>query len=326
MRTVIDTLTAAGECATADDIVALWAHDTGSTRFLRASANFVCTFRRDNQPQVLRFTHAGERTQALLQAEIDYLHHLSACGVPVARPIRALSGRELESVQTPLGAFHAVAFEALAGAQYDIEELTLEQFSSWGRALGQLHLAARSYTGSGRPSWRDRLTALAERLPPDEQAARTVLDQVSARVAGLPAQEHNYGLIHGDFELDNLIWEADSVGIVDFDDSAWNWYVADIAFALRDLFGDRADNVDWGHEALLAFIDGYRTRCDVAQADLRLIPLFLQMHNVITFGKLLRTLDIPGDEPVPEWLGVLQQKLVRKLEFYRERFAAYAVL
>lgn len=265
MRAVVDTLTEEGESSIADAIVAKWPHDPASARYLRASANFVFTFRHEERPYVLRFSDARERALAAIEAEIAYIGHLSAHGVPVARPMRSLAGLEVEQVQTPLGAFHAVAFEALQGTQYDIEELTPEQFSQWGGALGQLHRAARSYRGSGRPSWQERLAALEQELPPGEQAARKALVQVNVRVGQLSTDEHNFGLIHGDFELDNIIWSENTIGIVDFDDSARSWFAANIAFALRDLFDDRSDNVDWEDANLRAFIDGYRANYAVSE-------------------------------------------------------------
>jgi hypothetical protein len=44
------------------------------------------------------------------------------------------------------------------------------------------------------------------------------------------------------------------------------------------------------------------------------------MHNIMTFAKLLKTLDVAEDEPNPQWLDRLRQKLIGKLNFYREQF------
>ena len=47
--------------------------------------------------------------------------------------------------------------------------------------------------------------------------------------------------------------------VVDLDDAAYQWFAADIAFALREVFGDRADTVDLQNETAQLFINGYRT-------------------------------------------------------------------
>lgn len=93
MQAVVETLNATYASPIADALVAAWAHDPGSARYFRASANFIFVFKREGQPAILRFAHASERTPAAIQAELDYLQHLAAHNVPVALPIRSLSGR-----------------------------------------------------------------------------------------------------------------------------------------------------------------------------------------------------------------------------------------
>ena len=61
----------------------------------------------------------------------------------------SLAGNYVESIATDQGIFHTVVFAALAGKQLDLEELTLEQFVRWGKALGEFHQAAAHYTKPG---------------------------------------------------------------------------------------------------------------------------------------------------------------------------------
>jgi Ser/Thr protein kinase RdoA (MazF antagonist) len=323
MREIVDTLNDSWESAVADEILSNWKYDRGTAKFLRSSANFLFTFTQSDRNYVLRFNHSSERTPNYIQAELEYLHHLSAAGIPVAKPIQSLSGNYLESVRTSHGVFHAVVFEALAGQQFEITELTPEMFVRWGKALGELHQASQSYSGSGRPAWQDHLAIVSESLPTEEKAARKTLDILLSQVSELAIHEHNFGLIHFDFELDNVIWNGNHLGLIDFDDSAWYWFVADIAFALRDLFDDRAAQLDLNSEAFLSFIKGYRIAKDIAQEELQFIPLFLRMHQLITFAKLLRTLEAGEQNDESAWLGQLRQKLSMKMKDYRVEFSKY---
>lgn len=320
MRAFVDTLTEEGRSPIADEVVARWSHDPGTVRYLRASANFVFTFESETQPQVLRFNRVSERSRANVEGEIAFMDHLRALGVPVPRAVRSLTGRQVEHVRTSLATYHAVVFEAFQGLQHELEDLTIEQFSRWGAALGDLHCAARSFRGSGRPSLRERVKALERQLPPGEHAARRALGQVNARLQDIPTEGRAFGVIHGDFELDNIIWSGSTIGTVDFDDCAWGWFGADIAFALRDLFEDSADNVDWDDRRALAFLQGYRTSSPLSEGDLAHIPLFVQMHNLMTFARLLSTLDVAEGDPVPEWLEAVRQRLIDKVASYRTGF------
>jgi Ser/Thr protein kinase RdoA (MazF antagonist) len=136
-------------------------------------------------------------------------------------------------------------------------------------------------------------------------------------LAQLPVRDDNFGLIHYDFELDNLIWNRETVGIVDFDDCARYWFAADIAFALRDAFGDNPNAVDLENPIAWQFLSGYRSARQIHDADLQFVPLFLALHNLVTISKLQDALK-PSDAVVePEWLIALRTKLQTKINFYR---------
>jgi hypothetical protein len=74
---------------------------------------------------------------------------------------------------------------------------------------------------------------------------------------------------------------------------------------------------------LQSFLNGYPTAKEIDQNELHLIPLFLLMHNMLNFARLLRSLASPEQPADPAWLGELRQKLIRKVNTYRENFVAY---
>lgn len=321
MLAIHTTIRDDGGSAVANQIVASWEHDAQTVAFFRASANFVFTFTQGEQTRFLRFAHADDRTFAAIEAELAYVHHLAAASMDVAKPIPSLAGNDVESVPTAYGVFHAVVFEALAGEQYDTDELSPEQWVQWGQALGSLHNAAHGYQSTGRATLHDQLEMINEHMPAHEHAARQALAAVKQQLRLLPINEHNFGLTHGDFELDNLVWNERGVNTLDFDDCAHCWFAADIAFALRDLFADHASEVDLGNDAFGAFVRGYHTARPLAEDEIQRVPLFLRMHNLIMFTKLLRTLDGGEQRNEPDWMVQLRHKLLAKLQNYREEFA-----
>jgi Ser/Thr protein kinase RdoA (MazF antagonist) len=323
MKAIVATLTDTGESALANQLLSQWPHDPGTAKFLRTSANALFTFTHAQQPYVLRFNHTSERSAGHIRAEIAYLHYLSAAGLRIARPIRSSAGRYVESLDTTHGLFHAVVFEAVAGEQFEIDTLTLDRFSQWGKTLGSLHHAAQTYIGAGRPTWQDHVAWLAESIPASEQAAKGTLDKLRAHMDSLPVSTHNFGLIHYDFELDNLLWTEYGLAMIDFDDSAWYWFAADIAYALRDLFGDDLAKLDLESAPFRAFISGYRTEKDISPEDIQLLPVFLRLHHVMAFAKLLRSLENDDQSDEPAWAAALRNKLELKIQAYRDEFIAY---
>jgi Ser/Thr protein kinase RdoA (MazF antagonist) len=151
------------------------------------------------------------------------------------------------------------------------------------------------------------------------------LDGIRNQLEQLPVRNDNFGLIHHDFEPDNLVWNGRQVSIVDFDDCANYWFAADIAFALRDAFGDSPGGVDLGNGTVQQFLRGYRLERDIENIELQRIPLFLALHNLVTMARLQDALapEASGDEP--EWLVALRKKLEAKIDFYRAQMAEFKV-
>ena len=251
---------------------------------------------------------------------MDYLEYLIQKGIPIAKPVRSSIGALIESLSTTEDPLRCAVFEALPGDHPDFDELTRDQFRQWGELLGRLHKATEGFTVRGRSTWQDHLAMIEAHLPAHETAAHVALIRVKDQLSALPITPHNFGLIHFDFELDNLLWHEGSISIIDFDDAAFYWFAADIAFALRDLFHDDPAQVDFSHESLLAFLEGYRAEKELSDEEVQQIPVFLRLHNLLLFTRLIRSLgpEVPADEP--EWMTKLRARLAQKMDRYRDSF------
>lgn len=259
----------------------------------------------------------------MIEAEIAYLRYLSAQGLAVAKPIPSLAGNFIESIDTPQGVFHAVVFEALLGTHLELEELTPKQIGQWGHALGELHRATEGYTEAGRPTWVNKVAEIANSLPIGEKVAKDTLHKAQSELAQLTVDRLTFGLIHYDFELDNLLWEGEQVGILDFDDCLECWYIADIAFALRDLWYNRASKMESNNPILQHFLASYREVRPMSDAELIHIPLFMRLHHLLTFANLHRALVSGQQADDLEWMTGLRQRLLQVMEDYRTEFELY---
>lgn len=310
---VMQTVGEDWSCPLGEEILQHWEYDPGSVFFFRASANFVCVFRKAGQRRFLRFNAVTERSLRSVGSEVNLVDWLDRHGVKVAAPIPSRSGRFVETVETSLGRFNAVVFTGLPGAQGELEDLEPTQFRTWGAALGRLHAAMRTYPSpSNRPTWRDQLEVARPFIP-----AGSTLEAEWARLMtwanSLPTDGDRFGLIHFDFELDNLYWQDQEIAILDFDDSVQSWYVADIAYALRDLF---EDGVDPRNQLFQEFIAGYGEHHPIDGELLAQLPEFLKLHQLVLFGRLSRALDLPANQEVPEWLQKLNAKLQSRVDRY----------
>jgi len=135
----------------------------------------------------------------------------------------------------------------------------------------------------------------------------------------LEIRKDNYGLIHYDFELDNVIWNEKGLYTIDFDDSIYSWYVADIAYALRDLFDD-GKQLNTDDERFLSFIKGYKKEKAISDEELLQMPDFYRLHHYISYKKLQRTIDLCVSEDNPAWMNDLIKKLTDIKDSYYKGF------
>lgn len=318
MNQVMQTVNDDWSCPFAEPILERWGYDPGSVYYFRGSANFLCLFRREGQRYFLRFNATTERSLAAVEAEVALVDWLHRNGIKVAAPIPAKSGRLVETVTTDLGEFIAVVFEAVPGAHPDLGELGPDGFKAWGAALGRLHSAmkrAPRSVGSHRPTWRDQMDVARQYITPADTDLQAVWQSLIDWAGALPTGPNEYGLIHYDFELDNLLWQDDSITILDFDDCLHSWYVADIAYALRDLF---EEGVDLQSPSFQSFMAGYQEHHSVNPELLAQIPTFLRLHQLCLLGRLSRALNLGPDQALPDWLQGLNAKLQRRVDAYRK--------
>jgi Ser/Thr protein kinase RdoA (MazF antagonist) len=301
----------------AERILEHWEHDQGSAQFFRSSTNFVYVFRKGGERYFLRFADSTERTGAAIEAEMALLCWVASKGMTVTTPIASKNGRCVETVETDLGTFHAVVFAQLQGAQVAFEELSTAQFEVWGATLGKLHAMLHLYQDprlSARGTWRDHLHLVQIYLPKDEPRVQAEFDHLISFLAALPMTETNYGLIHGDFELDNLFWQDETLAMLDFDDCSSYWYVADVAFALRDLF---ETGVDLSHPSFRAFIRGYSEHSSLDEELVSHLPTWMRLVNLIMYAKLVRAMDLAYDQDYPEAYTSLLLKLENRIQNYK---------
>ncbi len=317
MLKVDSTLDKKWQSRIAECILEHWEHDEGAAQFFRSSTNFVFVFRKGGEYYFLRFADSTERTRTAIEAEMALLCFLASKGMHVSLPIASKNGRYVETVETDIGIFHAAVFAQLQGREVEIEELSTVQFAVWGATLGKLHAMVHFYQDprlSARETWRDHLSLARSYVPKDEPRVQAECDYLSSFLDALPMTATNYGLIHGDFELDNLRWQDDTFAMFDFDDCSYYWYVADIAFALRDLF---KTGVDLKHPSFRAFIRGYSEQTSLDEELLSYLPIWMRLVNFIGYTKLVPTMDLPPDQDYPEWCSRLLLKLANIRQDYK---------
>lgn len=315
-----DLITAESTQAMLAEVLGKWGYDKDSIQFIRASSNFLYTFTSNEQKYVARLTDTRDRTYSEVEVELFYLSYLAGQQVPVNTPCPSKSGNVIEVCESELGTFNTVVFPFIQGVMYEVDDLAEADFFQWGKSLGRLHKYSQQYnpsTEGAKPfSYEKHLQFIKKMIIEEDSYIQQELEAIETWMLHLPKTEENYGVIHFDFELDNLIWTEGQFEIIDFEHCSYYWYTADIAFALRDLF---ETGFDAAHPHFQSFLKGYKEEKNISGNYAEEIPMFLRFHQLFILATLLKTLDVnvEVEQQNPEWVVNLANRLDQKVKGYR---------
>jgi Ser/Thr protein kinase RdoA (MazF antagonist) len=307
----------------AKECISKWGFDVNNVSFWRGSANYVYVINNTDKAYYLRFALNEERTLSEIEAEFEFLTHLKTNNFPAAYPVKSKDGKYIETIHHPQGTYYATVFEGAKGCNLEIEEMKTEDFHNWGISLAKLHNLSSEFTPqkNKRKDYKDILDGMKCILTdlPDEAEAISELSKASDWLSSLSLTEDNFGLIHYDYELDNIFWDKDLriFTAIDFDDSMYFYYAMDIAYALRDLNELSEEKAYLGLEA---FLQGYKTIRDISDTEVKNFSKFRRFADLLTYVRLKYTMKDSNFDNEPEWLTNLRPRLVNKCQILKNNF------
>ena len=247
----------------------------------------------DGRDAVLRVHRHGYHSDAALRSELAWLEALHADGIAVPAVIPSAAGAPFEIVQgagvpeprqvdmltwmpgIPIGTLE----EGLNPAIADVHAV----FAGVGRLCGCLHNQTEAWTppaGFTRHAWdREGLVGPEPLWGRFWEAAvlgteeRRLIERARASVrealTAYGRSPRRYGLIHADFNLDNMLLDGERVIPLDFDDCGFGWHLFDLATVWTIYHGsDLAEAIRAG------VVEGYRRERDLPDEELAHLPLF----------------------------------------------------
>jgi Ser/Thr protein kinase RdoA (MazF antagonist) len=238
----------------------------------------------DGKSFALRIHREGYHTRASIASELAWVIDLRAAGVVTTpRPVAALDGELIQLVQTR----HVVLFEWEQGWEPAIGE----DLAALGEAAARMHLHVMQWQ---RPSWFTRHTwnfetALGDQAPhwgrwrdgvgvtPEMvRVFQCTVDVIGRRLSVYGQSNEQFGLVHGDMRLANLLVDENEVKVIDFDDCGFSWFMYDAATPVS--FYEHEPQVP---ELIESWKTGYRRVRDLSAADEAEIPTFVMLRRLL---------------------------------------------
>ncbi|MGN7760738.1 phosphotransferase enzyme family protein [Paenibacillus sp. 22594] len=309
----------------AEMILRNWAYDQESLhlfQYYRISSNAIYPFENGGKNQLLRFAPQTEKLRSNLLAELEFLSYLRERGYGVLEAVPSREGSELVEAQTPWGAYYATVFKRVPGVRMDDTTLDDQIVFRYGQALGELHRLSSDYSPVQSKRWtHSEVLEWIRRVlrpHPEQTAAWAETERLADYFSTIPVTPANYGLIHYDFELDNIFYDQtqDTVNVIDFDDAMYHWYAVDIEQALDSLL-EAVATAEQDHKKE-RFREGYASRYDLSE-DGPSLSACRRFADLYRYARILRS-TAEQWEHEPEWLLALRSRLDSSLKVGSSRF------
>lgn len=257
----------------------------------------------DGAPAALRVHRHGYHTDAELTSELAWMAALREAGIGVPGILRSRSGALFETVkhesvpeprQVDLlewfeGQSLGSVEDGLSSAVTDVADT----FTKFGTLAARLHNHAVAWplpAGFTRHAWDvDGLTGEEPfwgrfwELGGLSTSQRTLIeaarDRTQRDLIAYGQRPQTYGLIHADFNLDNILIDGAEVRLVDFDDAGFGWHLFDLATVSFFLRGQAEFDL-----VRRSVIDGYRRERPLSDEQLEAMPLFNLVRGFTYLG------------------------------------------
>ncbi|MBO8173435.1 MAG: phosphotransferase [Bacillaceae bacterium] len=243
----------------------------------------------------LRVCRPGYHKKSQIEGELKWLKAIEEqSDIDVSLPIAGQDGAYVQSVQLEGDPrdYHCTMFTFLEGEapDEDDEQTLVEQFEKLGEVTAQLHNHSQNWKGvtdvdrdpwqyetilGDNPKWGKWQDGVG--ITPERQALfQKVSDTIKARLERFGKGPEQFGLIHADLRLANLIVEGPKIKVIDFDDCGFGWYLFDIGSALSFI-----EHKPYVPDLVDSWVKGYRKHRHLSDEEVHEIPTFIMMRRLM---------------------------------------------
>ncbi|PEY29700.1 protein kinase [Bacillus anthracis] len=225
--------------------------------------------------------------------EVTYTNFLYHNGLSVPPIIPSLQGNFVEKLTLDKEIF-AVLYKAAPGIHLPKYEWDSKIFKKLGKQIGKLHRISKSFEKT-KPvkhinDWYENEEYnFLKYIPQEETTIREISSDVLTSIKELEKSTSNYGLIHGDLWLENILVENNSnLTMIDFQDCEKHFYVFDLAVpiysAIEYSFAGNGNIINYEHSITKALFEGYQEENELPKEMIDKFPLFIKLKEIFEYS------------------------------------------
>jgi len=301
-------------------VVANWNGNASTLKHLGNSGNSVFEYQMDNgQKQILRFTDDSFRTHEDVKGELEYLQHLEQENTPCNYPICTNDKALTTKFETDEAIFICSSLTYVEGEFVTSTSLFWNEdlFKAWGKNLGLIHQASKSYQVEKYKTWEwneeNLFREIDELLPKSDILIKKAFVNILNELAKYPKNINNYGMIHADHAPQNFHYSPERKEIVafDFGNSCFHWYLSDIAISFTSLrkLPELAQE-----EVKKYLIKSYTDYIDLPENHEVKIDLFIRLRNIYVYLSRLHWFGANPNQQQQIQLGLTRERVMQAFE------------
>ncbi|QHA91039.1 phosphotransferase [Bacillus sp. N1-1] len=225
--------------------------------------------------------------------EVTYTNFLYQEGLAVSPTIASINGEVVERIMLDREML-TVVYQSAPGIHLARNRWQPNVFYELGRQIGRLHRFSKKFEEihplNYINDWHDNEEyAFLKYIPKEESAIREIAYDILSTIKKLPKSHSNYGLLHGDLCLENLLIDVKSnFTMIDFQDCEKHFYVFDLAApiysAMEYSYVGGGNIVEYGRAMKKAILDGYQEENDLSPEMVDQLPLFIKLKEVFEYS------------------------------------------
>lgn len=226
--------------------------------------------------------------------EVTYTNYLYKEGLGVSPTMVSNKGNEIEKITFNNKEVLTVLYATVKGKHLSRNEWNADVLKELGKQIGKLHRLTKKFEEIHSVRYindwyQNEEYDFLKYIPEDETMIRDVAQEIITKINNIPKDKSNYGLLHGDLWLENVLVDDDlKLSMVDFQDCEKNFYIFDLAVpiysAIEYSFVGGGNIIEYERDITKAIIEGYQEENNLPKEMLEILPLFIQLKEVFEYS------------------------------------------